>query len=91
MTFPVLVHASAGQFEASLVGAPEVSAAAATRDEALAQLESAISKRLDQGELVALEVRRRGLAGLFGRFRDDPTLRDICAEAYKERDAELQE
>ena len=24
-------------------------------------------------------------------FRDDPTLREICAEAYKARDAELQE
>jgi predicted RNase H-like HicB family nuclease len=89
MTFPVIVHTSAGQFEASLVGAPEVSATAATRDEALARLESAISKCLDQGDLVALEVRRRGLAGQFGRFRDDPTLREICAEAYKERDAEL--
>ena len=91
MTFPVIVRSSAGQFEASLVGAPEVSATAATRDEALTKLESAISKRLDQGELVALEVRRRGLAGMFGRFRDDPTLREICAEAYQERDAELQE
>lgn len=91
MTFPVSVHPAAGQFEATLVGAPEVCATAATREEALAKLESAIAKRLDKGELVALEVRRRGLAGLFGKFRDDPTLREICAEAYKERDAELQE
>jgi hypothetical protein len=52
---------------------------------------AAIVQRLDEGELVALEVRRRGLAGLFGKFRDNPTLRDTCAEAYKERDAELQE
>ena len=89
MTFPVSVHPTAGQFEATLVGAPEVRATAATREEALAKLESAIALRLDQGELVALEVRRRGLAGLFGIFRDDPTLRDICEEAYKERDAEL--
>ena len=37
-----------------------------TREEALVALESAIAKRLDQGDLVALEVRRRGLAGLFG-------------------------
>jgi hypothetical protein len=91
MTFPVVVHAVAGQFEATLVGAPDLSATAPTRDEALAKLESAISKRLDHGELVALEVRRRGLAGLFGRFRDDPTLREICEEAYRERDAELQQ
>lgn len=91
MTFPVVVHSSQGQFEASLVGAPDVRATAPTREEALASLEAAISKRLDQGELVMLEVRRRGLAGLFGKFRDDPTLREICEEAYKERDADLQE
>ena len=91
MTFPVIVHPAAGQFEAALVGVPDVCVTAGTREEALAKLESAISKRLDQGELVMLEVRRRGLAGLFGKFRDDPTLREICEEAYKERDAELQE
>jgi hypothetical protein len=77
--------------EAALVGASEVSATAATREEALSKLESAISKRLEKGELVALEVRRRGLSGLFGKFRDDPTLREICDEAYKERDAEVRE
>src|SRR5258705_8741777 len=88
MTFPVIVHPSNGQFEAALVGAPDVRATASTREEALAALESAIAKRLDQGELVALEVRRRGLAGLFGKYRDDPTLREICETAYKERDAD---
>lgn len=91
MNFPVTVHSSHGLFEASLVGAPDVRASAPTRAEALANLESAISKRLDQGELVMLEVRRRGLAGLFGKFRDDPTLREICEEAYKERDADVRE
>jgi hypothetical protein len=90
MTFPVLVHSTQGQFEATLVGAPDVCAIAPTREQALAKLESAISKRLDQGDLVALEVRRRGLAGLFGKFRDDPTLSEICEEAYKERDADVQ-
>jgi hypothetical protein len=90
MTFPVVVHSAHGQFEATLVGAPDVRATAPTREEALAKLESAISKRLDEGDLVALEVRRRGLAGLFGKFRDDPTLREICEDAYKERDADVQ-
>jgi predicted RNase H-like HicB family nuclease len=91
MTFPVIIHPSHGQFEAALVGAPDVRATAATREEALAALESAIIKRLDQGELVALEIPRRGLAGLFGKYRDDPTLRDICAIAYQDRDADVQE
>jgi hypothetical protein len=89
MTFPVTVHSSNGHFEAALIGAPEVRATASTREQALAALETAIAKRLDQGELVALEVRRHGLAGLFGKYRDDPTLRDICDAAYKERDADV--
>jgi hypothetical protein len=71
--------------------APDVRATAPTREEALAALESTIATRLDQGELVALEVRRRGLAGLFGKHRDDPTLRDICEAAYQDRDADLRE
>lgn len=91
MTFPVTVHPSDGQFEAALVGAPDVRAATSTREAALVALESAIAKRPDEGELVGLEVRRRGLAGLFGKHRDDPTLRDICATAYQERDADVRE
>jgi hypothetical protein len=91
MTFPAIVHPSNGQFEATLVGAPDVRAIARTRDEALAALESVIAQRLDQGELVALEVRRRGLTGLFGKYRDDPTLREICDAAYRERDADVPE
>jgi hypothetical protein len=91
MTFPVTVCSTNGQFEAALVGAPNVRASASTREEALAALESAIALRLDQGELVALEVRRHGLAGLFGKYRDDPTLRDICETAYQERDADVRQ
>jgi hypothetical protein len=91
MTFPVIVHPSQGQFEAAMVGAPDVRATAATREQALASLEAAIVSRLDQGELVALEVHRSGLAGLFGKYRDDPTLRPICEAAYLERDADVRE
>ncbi len=91
MRFPVIVHPSDGLFEAALAGAPDVRATAPTREEALAALELAIVKRLDQGELVALEVRGRGLAGLFGKYRNDPTLREICEIAYQERDADVRE
>ena len=84
MTFPVIVHPAAGQFEAALVGAPEVCATAATREEALLKLESAISKRLDKGELVALEVRRRGLAGRTEAVRlpDAPWLDDDSSAPF---------
>jgi hypothetical protein len=91
MTFPVTVHPSNGHFEAALVGAPEVRAEASTREEALVALESAILQRLHQGELVALEVPRRGLTGLFGKYKNDPTLREICEAAYRERDGDVGE
>jgi predicted RNase H-like HicB family nuclease len=87
MTFPATVHPSNGAFEAALIGVPDVRATARTREDALAALKSVIAERLDQGELVALEVRRRGLTGLFGKYRDDPTLREICEAAYQDRDA----
>ena len=91
MTFPVIVHSHSGLFEAALIGAPEVNATASTRAEALAALETALEKRVEQGELVNLEIGRKGLMGLFGKFRDDPTLQDICDEAYRERDADVRE
>ena len=87
MTFSVTVIPSKGQYEAALLGSPDVRATAPTREQALAELESAIAKRLDKGELVALVVSPRGLVGLFGKYRDDPTLREICNNAYQERDA----
>ena len=91
MNFSVMVHATHGLFEAELVGAPDVAASAPTRAEALAALETALENRVEQGELVTLEIGRKGLAGLFGKYRDDPTLQDICDEAYKERDADVRE
>ena len=59
MTFSVSVHPVSGQFEASLVGAPEVCAMAPTRVAALAALETLIEKRVEQGELVNLEIGRK--------------------------------
>jgi hypothetical protein len=52
MTFPVVVRSSNGQFQAALIGAPDVIATAPTREQALAGLEEVIVQRLDQGELV---------------------------------------
>jgi hypothetical protein len=62
---------------------------APTRAGALAALEIVIEKRVERGELVTLEIGRKGLAGLFGKYCDDPTLQGICDKAYKERDADV--
>lgn len=91
MTFPVTVQPSNGEFAATLVGAPDVRALSSSRAEALAALQVVIERRIAGGELVALEVRRDGVSGLAGKFRDDPTLRQICEEAYQERNAEFAE
>ena len=87
MTFPVLIQSANGQFAATLVGAPEVRATAATRAEALAALEADLERRVARGELLALEIRARGVSWLAGKYRDDPSLRAICDAAYRERDA----
>ncbi len=87
MTFPVLAQPTNGQFAAALVGVPEVRATASTRAEALSALEADLERRVAQGELLALEVRARGVSRLAGKYRDAPSLREICEEAYRQRDA----
>lgn len=90
MTFPILVKAVNGHFTASLVGAPDLNVVDATRAQALDALKAKIQQRMEQGELVSLEVGTIGVSELAGLFSDDPTLRDICEEAYQLRDAEKQ-
>ena len=90
MTFPVLVEAQNGHFVASLIGVPDLSVVDATRARALAALRAKLQQRIEEGELVSLEVETIGVSDLAGIFSDDPTLRDICEEAYQLRDAEKQ-
>ena len=88
MTFPVFVEAGQGRFTAQLVGAPAVQVVGPTRDQALAGLRAAIQERVRTGELTSVEIEPLGISDLAGTYRDDPTLREICAEAYRLRDAE---
>jgi hypothetical protein len=88
MTFPVFVEASQGQFTAQLVGAPFVQVVGTTRDQALAALRAAIQERVRTGELTLVEVEPLAVSDLAGTYRDDPTLREICDEAYRLRDSE---
>jgi hypothetical protein len=90
MTFPVLIESSNGQFAAALVGAPAIRAVGPTRAEAVAALRVELAQRLAREELVSLELAPTGIAGLAGTYSADPTLRDICTEAYRMRDTALQ-
>jgi predicted RNase H-like HicB family nuclease len=88
MTVPVFIEQTDGQFCASLVGSPEVHCVRPTRSEAITALQQALQQKLAAGELVDLELQPVGVSGLSGRFRDDPTLREICDEIYRQRDAQ---
>jgi hypothetical protein len=88
MTFPVIVEPENGQFAASLVGMPQVRVVKPTRAQAEAALKIELEQRIRAGELISLEVDGGGILAVAGKFRDDPTLHDICDEAYRARDAE---
>lgn len=88
MTLPVLIQSTDGQFCASVVGSPELRCVRPTRSEALAALRSELARKVAADELVDLEIEPLGVAALAGRFQDDPTLRDICEEIYRQRDAQ---
>ncbi len=91
MTFPVLVKARAGQYAASLAGAPNVRVLEQTRSDAIAALKSEIQQRIERGELLSLEIEDEGVSSLAGKYSDDPTLGEICDRAYELRDADRPE
>ena len=88
MTVSALVEQTNGQFCASLVGMPDLRCVRPSRAEAIAALQSEIATKIAAGELLNLEIPPLGVSGLTGRFQDDPSLREICDQIYRERDAE---
>jgi hypothetical protein len=88
MNFPVSIESSGGRFTASLLGAPEVCASAATRDVAITELRKVVSERVTHGQIASLEIPPCSVTDFIGIFQDDPTLDEICQEAYRQRDAE---
>lgn len=92
MPYPVAVRQENGRYVATLLGAPELRAEGATREAALAQLQALLQERVARGELVSMEVEpKSGVLAIAGKYRDDPTLAEMCAEIYRERDAEPKE
>jgi hypothetical protein len=89
MNFPVSIESSGGQFTAALLGAPGVCVIATTREAAIAELRKVVSERVTKGQIESLEIPPRSVTDFIGIFQDDPTLDEICEEAYRQRDAEL--
>ena len=88
MTFPIVVEAYDGQFAASLVGVPNARVVSPTRSQAIDALKAVIAQRIATGELLSLEIETTGISSLAGKYEADLTLRAICNEAYRLRDAE---
>jgi hypothetical protein len=88
MTFSAIVSPHDDRFAAALVGEPGVCAEGQTREAAIAALRTEVAQRVGRGELFTLDIEAAGITSLAGKYRDDPTLEDICAEAYRQRDAE---
>ena len=92
MSFPIFVHQDNGHFVATLVGVPEVSVTAPTREAALAEMQASLQRRVSCGEIVFLDVpAKKGVMAFAGKYRDDESLTEICEEAYRRRDAEPKE
>lgn len=88
MSFPIWVETREGQFAASLAGVPGLVVVEPTRSQAIASLKEAIERRIQLGDLLSLEVETVGVSGLAGKYSEDSTLREICADAYRARDTE---
>ncbi len=89
MTFSVIVSPFEDRFAAALLGEPEVRAVGQSREAAIAALKADIARRVERGELITLDIDSVGITNLAGKYSDDPTLEGICADAYRERDAEI--
>ncbi|MFI5457817.1 MAG: hypothetical protein ACHRXM_20445 [Isosphaerales bacterium] len=77
----------AGQFTAQLVGAADLQATAATREEAIEQLRGLLQEQVNLGLLLAIELPRENpLMRWFGHAKDDPTFDDYLNEIRKFRE-----
>ena len=87
MTVPVWVEQSNGTFTASVLGAPQVSASGATKEQAVSAVTAQLRSRVTAGELVLVDV-PPPLPFRNVSPADAAALREMCAEIYRERDAQ---
>src|SRR5260370_36112639 len=70
-----------GRFTAEILGASDLHATAATREEALEQLRTLLQEQVNLGSLVAIEVPRQNpLMKWFGHAKDDPDFEGYLEE-----------
>jgi hypothetical protein len=78
-----------GQFTADILGAPDIRATAATREEAIEQVRALLQYQVNLGSIVALEIPRRDPVMEFaGHLKDDPDFDLYVEEIRKFREEE---
>jgi hypothetical protein len=87
MTVPVWVEQSNGKFTATVLGAPQVKAEAATKEQAVAAVTAQLQSRMTAGEVVFVNV-PTPLPARNYTPEEIEIMRELCAEAYRERDAQ---
>jgi len=76
-----------GQFTAQLLGASDLRATAATREEAVEQLCMLVRQQLDSGSLVCMDIPQvNPLMRWFGHAKDDPHFDDYLDEIRRYRE-----
>lgn len=90
MTFPILVTQSDGTFTASVLGSPAMSAAGATREQAVAAVTARFRTGVAAGEVVLMSVPVPPPLPS-RRYTDEEVevMREQVAEIYRERDAQM--
>ncbi len=77
------------RFEAYLPADPTIRAEGTTRQEAIQTLRAEVARRYATGELVDLELRTPpSSCEVVGILGHDPTLEELIAEIYRQRDAQ---
>jgi hypothetical protein len=75
-----------GTVSATVAGIPNLRAEGPSEEAAAEALREQLRASLARRTVGFLDVDAVGLSGLAGTYRNDPTLQDICGEAYRMRD-----
>jgi hypothetical protein len=88
MSITAIFEKTNGKYSATVAGIPWLRADGASQDDVVRSLTDQVRDGLANGSVILLDVESKGLSGIAGTYRDDPSLQDICDEAYQLRDAE---
>jgi predicted RNase H-like HicB family nuclease len=89
----VLLEREIEGFRASILGLSGCRAQGATREDALANVQTALRSRLESAEIVSIQLESPALSKLAGIFKDDPQWDEFQAamDSYRQQlDAELE-